>query len=64
VKGYSELETLISGLVEEGLKGIEVYYPGVRRMVLYQTLAADMVSDDRGNRLPWDRKKRTGHWGG
>ena len=42
MKGYSELETLIPGLVEEGLKGIEVYYPehSASEVVLYQTLAA------------------------
>jgi len=42
MKGYSELETLIPGLVEEGLKGIEVYYPehSASEVILYKTLAA------------------------
>jgi predicted metal-dependent phosphoesterase TrpH len=42
MKGYSELESLILGLMEEGLKGIEVYYPehSASEVGLYKTLAA------------------------
>jgi len=41
VNGYSELEKLILKLVEEGLKGIEVYYPehSSAEVVQYETLA-------------------------
>lgn len=39
--GYSELETLILRLIEEGLKGIEVYYPehSPLEVARYKTLA-------------------------
>jgi len=41
MNGYSELETLILRLMEEGLKGIEVYYPehSPIEMARYKTLA-------------------------
>jgi predicted metal-dependent phosphoesterase TrpH len=41
VNGYSELEKLILRLVEEGLKGIEVYYPehSSSEVAQYRTLA-------------------------
>ena len=41
MKGYSELETLISRLIEEGLKGIEVYYPehSASEVIQYKALA-------------------------
>ena len=41
MNGYSELETLILRLIEEGLKGIEVYYPehSTLEVAQYKTLA-------------------------
>jgi 3',5'-nucleoside bisphosphate phosphatase len=41
MNGYSELETLILRLIEEGLKGIEVYYPehSPLEVARYKTLA-------------------------
>lgn len=41
LKGYLELETLIVRLIEEGLKGIEVYYPehSPLEVAKYKTLA-------------------------
>lgn len=41
LNGYGELETLILGLVKEGLKGIEVYYPehSSSEIALYRGLA-------------------------
>jgi predicted metal-dependent phosphoesterase TrpH len=41
MNGYSELESLIVRLIEEGLKGIEVYYPehSVSEVGQYKTLA-------------------------
>jgi len=41
MNGYSELEKLILKLVEEGLKGIEVYYPehSAAEVAQYKTLA-------------------------
>jgi len=41
MNGYSELETLILRLIEEGLKGIEVYYPehSTLEVARYKTLA-------------------------
>ena len=41
MNGYSELEKLILHLVDEGLKGIEVYYPehSAAEIVQYKSLA-------------------------
>jgi len=41
INGYSELENLILRLIEEGLKGIEVYYPehSTLEVAQYRTLA-------------------------
>ena len=41
MNGYSELENLILRLIEEGLKGIEVYYPehSASEVAQYETLA-------------------------
>jgi len=41
MNGYSELENLLLRLIEEGLKGIEVYYPehSPLEVARYKTLA-------------------------